>query len=163
MFRHLKDVFPIISVYLLFAMVILNILEYIRVLLKFLLPLRIYRQPLYCLNLIYIVSSIRKSGFKDLDFFILNGSAVGKILKTIMFVDKIDNVIVMAKYLRSMLSKCIQKKKRPNYIIHTFMANFTTISKTRFLANFFLSETWIWICTKYADMGINLSDIFRVI
>ena len=99
MLSHLKDVFPTILIVLLSAMVTSNILEYIQVLLKLFLPLRIYRQLLDCPNLIYIVSLIRQAGFKDLDFFISSEGAVGKIPKTRIFIDKIDNTVEMAKYL----------------------------------------------------------------
>ena len=79
--------------YLLSTIITLNIEKYIRVLLKLFLPLQIYKQPLDCLNLTYIISSIHKTELKNLDFFILSEGIVGKILKTIIFVEKIDNVI----------------------------------------------------------------------
>lgn len=101
MLGYLKDKFPTILMVLLSAMVTSNILEYIRVLLKLFPPLRIYRQPFNCLNLMYIVSLIRKASFKNLDFFIPNRGAIGKIPKTMIFIDKIDNAIEMAKHLRS--------------------------------------------------------------
>lgn len=41
----------------------------------------------------YIVISIRKTEFKDLNFVISNGDAINKILKIIIFMDKIDNAI----------------------------------------------------------------------
>ena len=107
MLGYLKDVFPTILIYLLSATVTLNILEYIRISLKFSPPSQIYKQPLDCLNLMYIVCPIRKTGFKDLDFFIPNGGIIGKILKTMIFVDKINNAIQMAKHLWSRLSKHI--------------------------------------------------------
>lgn len=93
MLGHLGDIFFTILIALLSITVIPSIFEYIQVLLKFFSLLRIYRQPLGCLNLIYIVSPICKSGFKDLDFLILNGKAITKLLKTIIFMDKIDNTI----------------------------------------------------------------------
>ena len=99
MLGHLKDIFLTIPMYLLSAMVTPNIMEYIWAELKFSLPLQIYRQPFDYLNLTYIVSPIRKTRFKNLDFFISSESAVSKILKTIVFVDKIDDAIQMAKYL----------------------------------------------------------------
>lgn len=74
-------------------MIISNILDYIRVSLKLFPPLQIYRQPLNQPNLIYIVSSIFKTGFKDLDFLILSEGAIGKILKTLIFVDNKNNVV----------------------------------------------------------------------
>ena len=94
MLRHLKNIFFTILICLLSATVTLNILEYNRVSLKLSLPLRIYRQPFDCLNLIYIVSLIRKIGFKDLDFLLPSGGTIDEIPKTMIFVDKINNVII---------------------------------------------------------------------
>ena len=88
-FGYLKEIFAPILMYLLSTTIIPNILEYIRVTLKLFPPLRIYRQPLNRPNLTYIVSPIRKTGFKDLNFLIPSRSAVGKIPKTMIFVDKI--------------------------------------------------------------------------
>lgn len=110
-------------------------------------------------NLMYIVNPIHKIEFKDLDFFISNRGALGKIPKIIIFVDKINNAVQIAKYLYSRFFEHIQKENRPNHIIHIFMTNFTTISKTQILADFCFNENWIWICTEYMGMGINLSDI----
>lgn len=100
MLGHLKNAFSTILMVLLFAMVIPNILKYIRVSLKLSLLLQIYRQLLTCLNFTYIVSLIRKVGFKNLDFLIANGNTIGKIPKTIIVIDKIDEAVEMAKYLR---------------------------------------------------------------
>ena len=80
----------------------------------------------------YIMSLIRKSGFKDLDFFIRNRSAICKVPKTMIFMDKIDNAILMAKYLHSRLFERIQKEKRLNHIIRIFKVNLTTTSRTSF-------------------------------
>lgn len=155
----MKDIFPTIPIYLLSATVIPNILEYIRVLSKFFLPLQISKQPLDCPNLTYIISIIRKTGFKDLDFLILSGDAVGKISKTMIFVDKIDDAIQMVEHLQSRLLEHIWREEHLNHIIHTFMAHLTTTSRTKFLADFRLGETRIWIYTECAGMGINVTDI----
>lgn len=41
----------------------------------------------------YIISPIHKTEFKDLDFLIPSGDIIGKIPKTIIFMDKIDDAI----------------------------------------------------------------------
>ncbi len=64
MLGYLKDMFLSILTLLIFATITSNILEYIRVLLKLSLLLRIYRQPLDQPNLAYIVSPIRKPEYK---------------------------------------------------------------------------------------------------
>lgn len=159
----MKDVFPTIWMSLLSAMVIPNILEYIWISLKLSTLLQLYSQPLNYPILTYIVIPICRSGFKDLDFLILNGSAISKILTIIMFVDKIDNTIAIAKYLRLRLLERIKREKRSNPIIHTFTANFTTILGIIFLVNLFSDKIWIEICTEYTGMDINLLDNFCVI
>lgn len=93
MLDYLKDVFPTTPIVLLSATVIPNIFKYVRISLKLSPSSRIYRQPLDSPNLTYIVIPICKGGFNDLDFFIPDGGAIGKIPKTIIFVDKIDNAI----------------------------------------------------------------------
>ncbi len=93
MLRYLKDILSTISIYLLSVIIILNILKYSRILLKLFPSLQIYRQPLDYPNLTYIVNLINKARFKYLDFLILSGGAIGKILKTIIFLDKTNNVI----------------------------------------------------------------------
>lgn len=136
MLSHLKDIFLTIPIVLLSTTVISNILKYIRVSLKFSLLSQIYKQPYDCPNLTYIVSLIRKRGFKDLDFLIPSRSAIGEIPKTMIFEDKIDNAVEIAKYLQSRLFEWIQNKKDLKNIICTFSANLTTTSRSRFLANF---------------------------
>lgn len=84
-----------------------------------------------------------KSKFKNLDFLISIGGTVGKILKIITFMDKIDNAIVMAKYLYLRFLKNIKKKSRSNYIIRIFITNFMIKSRIRLLINFKLGETQI--------------------
>lgn len=107
MLGYLKDVFPTILIYLLSITVILNILEYIRVLVKFFLSSQIYKQLFDYLNLTYIVSLIRKIRLKDLDFLIPSGNAVSKISKIIIIMNKINNAIQMIKHLWLKLFKYI--------------------------------------------------------
>lgn len=96
---HLKDVFPFILTLLISTTIILNILEYIRILLKLSLLIRIYRQPFDWLNLAYIVSLFQKPRYENLVFLVPSRGAIGEIPKTIIFVDLINNAIKMVKYL----------------------------------------------------------------
>lgn len=62
----------------------------------------------------YIVSPIYKVGFKDLNFFMPSRGIIGKILKILIFIYKIDNTIEMTKYynygfLSGLKTKGIQK------------------------------------------------------
>lgn len=90
---NLKNVFSTILIYLLSSTVTQNILKYIRILPKLFPLLQIYRQLFNQPNLMYIISFICKIGFKDINFFILSKSAIGKISKAMIFVDKIKNAI----------------------------------------------------------------------
>lgn len=134
-----------------------------RISLKLFLLSQIYKQPLNYPNLIYIVNSIHKTRFKDLDFLLSSEDIIDKILKTIIFMNKIVNAIQIVKYLYFRLPKYIRKEKCPNHIIYTFTANLITISKTKFLINFHLGKTRIWICTNYIGMCINLLNICCII
>lgn len=135
----------------------------IRVSLKLFLLLRMNRQLLDWPNQTYILSPIRKPGFENFAFLIPSEGTIGEISKIIIFVDLIDNAINIAKYLRSRLSERIWKDRKIEDIICTFSASFSIISRTRFLVDLQLGDTWIWICTEYAGMGINLHDIQRAI
>lgn len=89
----MKNVFFTTLIVLLSTTVTINILKNVRVSLKLSPSSQIYKQPSDRLNLMDIMSLIRKNGFKDLDFFILDGDTIGKIAKTIILMDKIDNII----------------------------------------------------------------------
>lgn len=154
MLKYLKDIFSTILVFLLSSTVIPNILEYIQISSKFFLPLQIYEQLLDYPKLTYIVSPIHKSKFKDLNFFISSKDIVNKIPKIMIFVNKINNNLEIAKYLYSRLFE---------HILRKWHLNFITILKTRFLGDFHSSENQIWIYKKYTNMGINLQNIFYVI
>lgn len=122
-----------------------------------------YRQLLDQPNLIYIGSPIYKTGFQDLDFLILSRGAIGKILKTMIFMDKIDDNIQIVKYLYLRLYERIRREICPNHIIRIFITNLTTTLKTKFFANLSLDETQIWICIKYTGIGIHLLNICCII
>lgn len=159
----LKDVFPSVPTLILSATVTLNILEYIRVLLKLSPPSRIYWQPLDWPNLTYIVSPIRKDKFEDLAFLVPSAGTIGEIPKTMIFVDKIDDAIEKAKYLQSGLPERIRSTPRADNIIRIFSANLRATTRTGFLGDLRLGETRIWICTECAGIDINLSDIQRAV
>lgn len=56
------------------------------------------------------MSPICKSGFKNLDFLIPSGGAIGKIPKTIIFMNKMDNTVAMANiYAQGFLSALGEK------------------------------------------------------
>lgn len=129
---YLKDIFPTIPIVFLSIMIIPNILEYIWILLKLFLLFWIYKRLLHYPNLTYIKSLICKSKFKDLDFFILSGDTISKILKTMIWVNKIDNIDKITKFSQSRLSKSIWKEKNLEHVIHPYLTNFTIILSLSF-------------------------------
>lgn len=109
------------------------------------------------------MSSIHKVSYKKLDFFILSRDAIDKIIKIIIFIDKIDDTIEIVKYLRSQFFERIKNKKYLKDIIYIFLTNFTIILRSRVLANLQLSNIQIWIYIEYTDMSINFFDIRHII
>lgn len=83
------------------ATFVLNVLSYIEESFYLHIPTRFYKQLLDCPNITQIVNTITKPGFEDLDFLI---SKVRLIFKTIVFVDKIANVIALAACFGSLPS-----------------------------------------------------------
>lgn len=73
-----------------------NILGYIRELLYFWASTYFCKQLLNCPNTVQIVAPIIKLRFSELDFLI---SKTGLILKTMVFVNKINNTMKITAYL----------------------------------------------------------------
>lgn len=117
MIGHHKNVFLAILTLMFFATIMPNILKYIQILLKFLLPAHIYKQFFDKPNLIYAIALIKKIRSEDLAFVIPSAGIISDIPKTMIFVDLIDEAIEIVKYLWSKLSKHIKKIKQPNIII----------------------------------------------
>lgn len=88
-----------------------NVLKYMQILLKLLALSCISKQLFNRPNLIYKVVPIRKAGFQNLAFIIPSAGAIFNIIKTMIFIDLIDEVSEIVKYLRSRLSKCIKTIK----------------------------------------------------
>ncbi len=80
-----------------------------------------------------------------------------------IFVDKMDDAIQMAKHPRLRLLERIRRERRLNHMICTFTMNLTTTSRAKFLADLRSGETRIWICIECTSMGINLPDICHAI
>lgn len=77
-----------------------NVLGYIGKSLHLHTLFRFYKQSLDRLNITQMANTITKPGFEDLDFLILK---TGLISKTMMFIDKINDTIVLAACLQSLL------------------------------------------------------------
>ena len=57
-----------------------------------------------------MVKEIKQKGFKELDILVPQTERISDIPKTMIFVDKIEDGIKMAQYLRSLLPESQRKK-----------------------------------------------------
>lgn len=112
------------------ATITLIILEYICKFLKLRLAIRLYQELLEKPNIIYLVKKIIKPKYKDLVFLILDGSGASIILKTIIFVNNIDEAQHIVVYFYIMLSSKLQKKRIE--IICTFFSNLESAIQQNF-------------------------------
>lgn len=64
-----------------------------------------------------MVLSIKNPGFGNLSFAILSNGFIHNIFKKIIFVNLINNAIIITKYLSSKLFQQIKTTKSPNQII----------------------------------------------
>lgn len=77
-----------------------NILKYIDESLYWQMPVHLYKRTLGQLNIIYIVKDITKQkGLKKLDVLVLQIREILNILKTMIFVDNIDDGLKIVQYL----------------------------------------------------------------
>ena len=90
MIGHLKDVFPDVPTLALLATITPIVLEYICEFLKICPATRRYQELLDRANIIYMVSEIVKPNFEDFGFLVPDSSRASLILKTMIFVDSID-------------------------------------------------------------------------
>lgn len=93
MIDYFKNVFLTIPTLMLSAIITSNILEYIQVLLKLSLPLQIYKQFLDRPSFTYMVTLSKNLRYENLAFIIRKNSAVANILKTMIFINLINNII----------------------------------------------------------------------
>ncbi len=163
MLGHLKDVFSTVSTLILSATITPNILDYIRVSLKLSSPSRIYRLPLDRPNLRYMVCPIRKSGFRDLAFLVPKYGPISEIPKMMIFVDKIEDVIEMERYLRSRLLDRVCNGNQASIVIQSITSYLDANTRTRVMEDLRYSNVRICICTECASMGINILDIMRAV
>lgn len=139
-----------------------NTLEYVRKTLNLKTPVRLYRRHLDCPNITYTVAPITSSGFKDLNFLVPSKiGGISNIEKTMTFVDSVEKGIALGKYLEFLLPNNL--KDRGEKIIVSFSSILEAKTKTDCLEDFPNGDTRILICTDAAGMGVDISDIRRVI
>lgn len=78
---------------------------------------------------------IWKSSFQGLAFLIPRNSSIREIPKTMIFVDKIEDIIELEKYLQSKLSNCIYNRTQSFMVIRTITSNLNATIKTKIMEN----------------------------
>lgn len=117
----LRAFFSDVSIMALSATITRNVLEYICESLHLRTPVQLYKQTLDRPNITYMVKEIKEKGFKELDLLVTQIGGISDIPKTMIFVDKIEDGVKMAQYLRSLLPESMRKKG--HQIIQTFSSN----------------------------------------
>lgn len=79
------------------------------------------------------------------------------IPKTIIFIDKIEDRLKIAKYLWSLLFESMHKKR--NQIIWTFSSNQEPSRQEFFIKKFKNRNTYILICIDITGMGVNIRNV----
>lgn len=72
----------------------------------------LFKQFLNCPNIIYSIVEIKKPEYKKLDVFISSIGSLSTILKTIIFVNIINEKMVLTKYLHTKLSDNLKNKTK---------------------------------------------------
>ncbi len=96
---RLRAFFPDVLIMALSATIMRNILEYICKSLHLRMLVHLYKRTLDWPNITYMVKEIKQKGFKELDVLVSQTEGISDILKTMIFVDKIEDGLKMAQYL----------------------------------------------------------------
>lgn len=141
----------------LFAIMTNNILNYIQAFLNLQSPVKLYKQFLDCLNITYGITKIKKLRIKEQDVFILSIWSLNTTSKTIISVDNINEAMPLMEDLRIKLLDNLENKE--NRIIQYFHSNLSNQSRKLIVEKFFWPNIRIWVCTKAANLGINILNI----
>lgn len=158
---RLRVFFPNVPILALSATMTQNVLEYIRESLHLQAPVYLYKRTLDRPNITYMVQEITQKGFGDLGMLVPQIGGVASILKTMLFVDSIDDGVAIASYLQSLLPASMSKKATE--IVRQFSSNLEASTREIFMHDFDSGNTRILVCTDAAGMGVNLQDVVRAI
>lgn len=89
-----------------------NVLDSICTSLNLRLLIKLYKPSLDCLYITYNIAEIKKPGYKELDVFVPSLGGLSAISKTIIFVDNINERMVLTKYLYIKLSDNLKDKAK---------------------------------------------------
>lgn len=78
------------------------------------------------------------------------------IPKTMIFVDKIDEAINIAAYLRTLLDE--SARSRESKLIRSFSSNNEASPRGEILDDFANGDTRVLICTDAAGLGVDIRD-----
>lgn len=102
-------------------------------------------------------------GLQDLTFLVFKYGQISEILKTIIFVNKIEDAIKLKKYLYLRFSNCVYNKNQASVVIRSFTSNLDINIKTKIIEDLKYVNTQICICMQCVSMGINILDIIRIV
>ena len=98
-----------------------NVLDYICTSLNLWSPVKLYKQSLDRLDIIYVVAKIKKPEYQELDIFVPSIGGLSAILKTMIFVDSINEGMVLIQYLHIKLPDNL--KDKADQMIQCFYSN----------------------------------------
>lgn len=94
---------------------------------------------------------------KELDVLVLQAGRILNISKAMIFVNKIEDRLKIAGYLRSLLLESMHKKR--DQIIWILLFNLELSRQEFFIEEFKNGNTHILICTDVFKMGVNIRDM----
>lgn len=102
-------------------------------------------------------------GFWDLAFLVPKYNPISEIPKTMIFLNKIEDIIEIKRYLQSRLLDCICNKNQASVVISSITFNLNANTRIKVIENLRYSNAWICIYIEYASIGINIPDIIHMI
>lgn len=104
-----------------------------------------------------MVKKIKLKDYCALDIFVLQIRVRLDRPKTIIFINKIKDGIVIADYLQLLLSETMRTNEIQ--IIKSFSSNMTANTKEFFMQEFKIGNTYILICIDIIGISINIRDV----
>lgn len=105
-----------------------------------------------------MVAPITKFGYHELDFLV---HKTGLILKTMVFENKIDNIVKIAAYLHLLLPP--EDRDQDKVLIQLFHSCYKASINVNWMENFRNEVTRILFCTYVAGISVNIPNITWVI
>lgn len=101
---------------------------------------------------------ITKLSYYELDFLV---PKTGLILKTMIFVNKINNAVKIATYFCLLLP--LEDQDQEEVLIQLFYSCYEASTYANWMEDFRNKEIKILVCTNAAKMGVNIPNITRMI